>query len=330
MSYHHLSVEERTCILHCSQYGLSGREIARRLGRSPATISRELRRGKSIWSASYNDYYAHHQALVRRHRARHRRCADQARLRAYVQCKLAACWSPETIANRLVLDYPATTTMRISAEQIYQWVFADARSGGSLYRGLRRAHRCRRRQGRLARARRGIVDRIGIEQRPAIVARRARFGDWEGDTIEGRKGSGLIATHVERKSGYLVAAKLPGKHAERLATETIRAFRVVAKRLRRTLTYDNGTEFAEFKRIARQSGFDIYFARPNAPWQRGCNENINGLLRQFFPKGADFRSIDGKRLAYIVCQLNNRPRKRLAYRTPSEVFNQAKRVALWS
>ncbi len=119
-----------------------------------------------------------------------------------------------------------------------------------------------------------------------------------------------------------------GKHADPLATETIRAFRVVAKRLRQILTYDNGTEFAEFKRIASQSGFDIYFARPYSIWQRGCNENINDLLRQFFPKGADFRSIDGKRLAYVVRQLNNRPRKRLAYRTPSETFNQARRVAL--
>jgi IS30 family transposase len=162
MSYHHLSAEERTSILYCSQDGLSGREIARSLGRSPATISRELRRGKPIWSAFYNDYYAHHQALVRRHRARHRRRADQARLLAYVHNKLGACWSPETIANRLALNYPATTTMRISAEPVYQWVFADARSGATLYRALRRAHRRRRRQGRLARAKRGIRDRIGI------------------------------------------------------------------------------------------------------------------------------------------------------------------------
>ncbi len=175
--------------------------------------------------------------------------------------------------------------MRISAEQIYQWVFADARRGATLYRGLRRAHRRRRRQSRLGRAKRGIRDRIGIEQRPAIVARGARFGDWEGDTIEGRKGSGLIVTHVERKSGYRVAAKLPGKHADRLATETLRAFRVVPKRLRHTLSYDNGTEFAEFKRIASLSGFDSHFAKPYSPWQRGCNENINGLLRRFFPKG---------------------------------------------
>ena len=128
---------------------MSGREIARSLGCSLATISRELRRGKPIWSAFYNDYYAPHEALARRHCARHRRRADRARLSAYVHSKLHACWPPEVIAWRLALDYPHEAAMRISTEQIYQWVFADARRGATLYRGLRRAHRRRRRQSRL-------------------------------------------------------------------------------------------------------------------------------------------------------------------------------------
>lgn len=328
MSYHHLSAEQRTMILHCSQYGLSQREIARRLGFAPSTISRELRRGTPCWSRFYNDYYAQRQAFERRHRARHRRRADHGRLQAYVQAKLRAYWPPEAIARRLVLDYPQAPTMRISTEQIYQWVFADARGGGELYRCLRRAHRRRRRQCRLARAQRGIKDRIGIEARPPVVVRRARFGDWEADTIEGRKGTGLIATHLERKSGYLVAAKLASKNADALAGATIQAFRSIPRALRCTLTCDNGTEFAQFKRIEREAGFAIYFAKPYAPWQRGCNENANGLLRQFFPKGADFRTVDRKRLAQALRQMNNRPRKRLGYRTPAEVFKQAKRVAL--
>jgi IS30 family transposase len=218
--------------------------------------------------------------------------------------------------------------MRVSAEQIYQWVFSDARGGGELYRHLRRAHRRRRQQARLARARRSLPGRVGIEQRPALVAQRARFGDWEGDTIEGRKGSGVIATYVERKSGYLLAVKLASKHADELARQSLQLFRRLPKRLRRTLTYDNGREFARFKHIERGSGLAVYFADPYAPWQRGCNENLNGLLRQYFPKGSDFHLIDPGRLAYIVRQLNNRARKRLAYRTPAEVLQRTKRGAL--
>lgn len=328
MPYHHLTVWERTAVLYCSQYGLSQREIARRLGRSPSTISRELRRGQPSWSAFYNDFYAHHHAVLRRRQARHRRRADHTKLVSYVHAKIRAHWPPEVISGRLPLDYPDMPLMRISTEQIYQWIFRDARAGGDLYACLRRRHKRRRRQCRLARAKRGIKDRISIDVRPAVVAQRTRFGDWEGDTIEGRKGSGLIATHVERKSGFLVAAKLQGKNADALATETVAAFRRVPKHLRHTMTYDNGTEFASFKRIELQSGLDIYFANPYAPWQRGCNENANGLLRQFFPKGSDFRLINSRLLASAVKKLNHRPRKRLAYRTPAEVFCQAKRVAL--
>ncbi len=136
------------------------------------------------------------------------------------------------------------------------------------------------------------------------MARRSRFGDWEGDIIEGAKGSGVIVTYVERKSGYLPALKPLSKHAEELGRQSQQAFRRQPKRLRHTLTYDNGREFAQFKQIERGTALAIYFADPYAPWQRGCNENLNGLLRQYFPKGSDFRLIDPKRLAYVVRQLN--------------------------
>jgi IS30 family transposase len=330
MSYHHLTVNERVCILSCSQYGISQAGIARRLGRSPSTISRELRRGKPVWSNGYHDLSAERRAQQRRHRARHRRRADRPPLVAYVRAKLRAYWPPETIASRLIADDPDRSRMRISAEQIYQWIFADARAGGDLYWCLRRQHKRRRRQSRLAQAKRGIMGRVSIDERPAQVAQRSRFGDWEGDTIEGRKSTGLIATHIERKSGYLVAAKLPGKQAETLAQQTIAAFKSLPKRLRKTMTYDNGTEFAHFKRIERATGFTVYFAKPYAPWKRGCNENANGLLRQFFPKGCDLQHVDQAQVNDAVHSLNNRPRKRLGYRTPNEVLRFNRRVALAS
>lgn len=328
MSYTHLNATERMQIFYCNRYGLSAREIGRRLGRSSSTISRELRRGRPMYSRHYDDHYAQHRALTHRHRARHHRRAGHARLVAHVHTRLQWGWSPQTIAGHLALSYPHRAAMRISAEQIYQWVFSDARNGGHLYRHLRRGHRRRRRQARLVQARRALPGRVGIEHRPALVAKRSRFGDWEGDTIEGRKGTGVIATYVERKSGYLLAIKLNSKHADELARQTQQAFRRLPKRLRQTLTYDNGREFAQFKQIERHTGLDIYFADPYAPWQRGCNENLNGLLRQYFPKGSDFTLISSKRLAQVVRTLNNRPRKRHAYRTPVEVLQRSKRGAL--
>jgi len=328
MSYSHLNATERMQIFHCNQYGLSAREIGRRLGRSCSTISRELRRGRPMYSRNYDDHYAHHRALTHRRRARHRRRAGHAKLVAHVRARLSRGWSPQAIAGHLALAYPQRAAMRVSAEQIYQWVFSDARSGGELYRHLRRGHRRRRRQARLVQARRALPGRVGIEHRPALVAKRSRFGDWEGDTIEGRKGTGIIATYVERKSGYLLAIKLESKHADELASQTQQVFRRLPTRLRRTLTYDNGREFAQFKRIEERTGLSIYFADPYAPWQRGCNENLNGLLRHYFPKGSDFTLISPKRLARVVREVNNRPRKRHDYRTPAQVLQRSRRGAL--
>ncbi len=193
---------------------------------------------------------------------------------------------------------------------------------------LCRCHKKRRRQHRYGSGRGLIPGRISIDKRPDLVATRQRFGDWEGDTVEGAKGSGHITTHVERKSRYLIAAKLADKTAAVTTQAVTLAFRKIPVALRHTLTLDNGKEFASFSDIERRTGLTIYFADPYSAWQRGANENTNGLLRRYFPKGMDFRSVTEKTLAQAVKKLNHRPRKCLGYQTPHEVFMNARRGAV--
>jgi IS30 family transposase len=237
----------------------------------------------------------------------------------YVHSKLAEQWSPELIAARLRVDHPRKAAMRISAECIYQWLFRDALHGGQLYQHLRRRHR--RRKARTVGRTRGLIrNRVGIEHRPAGASNRSRYGHWEGDMVEGKRGTGGIATYVERKSRYLVSFKLDGKHSEQLSKGTIRALERLPARLRHTMTLDNGKEFAAFQTTDQALDMTTYFANPHAPWERGTNENTNGLLRQYFPKGIDWSTVSDDELATAVTKLNNRPRKCLAYRSPLEVL----------
>ena len=218
--------------------------------------------------------------------------------------------------------------MCVSHETIYRWIYLDAKGGGTLYHHLRRRRKKRRRQKRYGSARRFIPGRVSISERPDIVETRERFGDWEGDTIEGKKSTGYMATHVERKSRYLIAAKLLDKKAESLTIKSIKAFCRIPKKMRKTLTVDNGKEFARFKELEDKTGLTVYFADPYSAWQRGTNENTNGLLRQYFPKGTDFTKVTDKDLAFAVKKLNHRPRKCLHYRSPDEVFWESANGAL--
>jgi IS30 family transposase len=238
----------------------------------------------------------------------------------YITRRLNRKWSLEQIANRLQLDYPDDLSMRMSTEGIYQWIYREARCGGDEYTQLRRGRKRRRKQAGYGRGRGLIRGRTPISERPACVSRRERYGDWEGDTVIGKQGTGAIATYVERKCQYLMAMKLSDKRADLLADASARAFRKIKVSLRRTLTVDNGKEFARYDQLQSATGLRIYFADPYSSWQRGCNENMNGLLRQYFPKGSDFRNITQKDVASAVRSLNNRPRKSLNYRTPSEIF----------
>jgi IS30 family transposase len=232
------------------------------------------------------------------------------------------------IAGRLRRLHPNKPELQVSTETIYRWIYRDGAAGGSLFRLLRRGHKKRRRQPRYGTGRGLLVGRVSIHERPACVAKRERFGYWEGDTLEGRKGTGHIATHIERKSRYLLAAKLKDKSALVTAQGVVAAYRRIPRALRKTLTLDNGKEFARFKQIEQATRLSIYFADPYAAWQRGANENVNGLLRQYFPKGADLSNVTDQSLALIVNKLNHRPRKCLNFLTPHEVFSAAKRGAL--
>jgi IS30 family transposase len=329
MSYTHLTENDRYVISHLTCAGFSLREIGRRINRHHTTISRELKRNNMEYEGTTYWYdWTHPEALKRRKKARHYRRWSNQRLVNYVKEKLKDDWSPEIIAEKLKIDHPDDNEMRVSHETIYRWIYIDSKEGGTLYKHLRRGRKSRRRQKRYGAGRRFIPGRVSISERPEIVDTRKRFGDWEGDTIEGKKSSGYMVTHVERKSRYLIAAKLDTKKAEPLALESIKVFFRIPKKMRKTLTLDNGREFAQFKEIENKTGLTVYFADPYAAWQRGTNENTNGLLRQYFPKGTDFKKVSKKNIAIAVKKLNHRPRKCLNYQSPHDVFWKAQNGAL--
>lgn len=329
MPYVQLTSEERYVIYHLKLFKLSLREIARRLGRHHTTISREIQRnGPVISSWVYWYEGAQQRALQRRRQPRHHRRRAYTPLVHYVEQSMRAERSPDVIAARLKMEYPDDIRMRVSIETIYRWVYRDAHQGGRLFSFLCRSHKKRRKQRRYGTGCGLIPGRISIDARPDSVAARQRFGDWEGDTVEGAKGSGHITTHVERKSRYLIAAKLADKTATVTSAAVTAAFRPIPRALRHTLTLDNGKEFTRFRDIEKGTGLAVYFADPYSAWQRGTNENTNGLLRRYFPKGSDFRNVTPEKLAAAVKILNHRPRKCLSYRTPHEVFLEAKRGAI--
>lgn len=289
-------------------------EIARRLRRHPSTISRELRRNRSpngYWAAA-----AQAKADVRRSDRLWTCKMDRPEVRRYVQQRLRMRWSPDEIAGRSRDDFPYDSHRRVSRQTIYTWIHAHP-AAAYWRRYLLRLGRVRRRgenRGRLP----GCVS---IEGRPAVVDRRARYGDWEGDTIVGRGHRAGAVTLVDRKSGYLLLGKVCDRKAATVREAIMQLFEPLPSRLRKTLTLDNGKEFAEHEQLAAATALHVYFAKAYCAWQRGTNENTNGLLRQFFPKGSDMRHVPVKQFEKVQHLLNNRPRKRLGYRTPLEILS---------
>lgn len=328
MSYCHLTENERYLIGHLHADGRSLRQIATAIERAPGTISRELRRNRLPGLGYYDGPDAHQRARRRRKEAHHLCSLDWGRLGSYVATRLRWRWSPQEIAERLVLDYPDDVTMRTSHEAIYQWIYKQRQLGSDIYQRLRQGRPIRRKRLKNRGLRGKIPGRVGIEERPAVVEGRTRFGDWESDTVQGAKGTGNLVTHVERRSRYLVAGLAADGQAQTYNQSTIRLFGSVPRCLRHTMTTDNGKEFTQFKALQEKLGLKVYFANPYSAWERGTNENTNGLLRQFFPKGMSFAKVTPEQVARVVSLLNNRPRKCLGYRTPREVLPRG--VALQS
>lgn len=330
MSYTHLTEKDRYVISHLRLAGYSDREIGRRLGRHHTSIGREIKRNGSEYVPDAVYWYesTHPKAVKRQHMARGYRRQSHRPLVEYVKGKLRLDWPPEAIEARICIDYPNDERMRISHETIYRWIYLDASQDGDLHKHLRRRHPRRRKQKRYGSGRRFIPGRVSIDQRPVIVETRERIGDWEGDTLEGAKGKGALATHVERKSRYLIAAKLADKKAATMNAKSVTSFQKLPRPLRQTLTVDNGKEFSLFKELEAKTGLTVYFADPYSAWQRGTNENTNGLLRFYFPKGTNFLAITEEELDLTIEKVNRRPRKCLNYQTPHEVFFQKLRGAL--
>ena len=318
----HLTLEEREVIAHMHRAGKMQTQIALRLCRSKSTISRELRRNRSR-----NGYWA-----VAAHRKAQRRRSgrpwvgklQRPEVRRYVRERLQQRWSPDEIAARSRSDFPRDRRRQISHQTIYTWIRTEDAKGRKWQRFLRRLGRKRPEVEKRGK----IPARVSIEGRPAVVDRRGRYGDWEGDTIVGANHRGGAVTLVERKSGYLLMGKVLNLRAATVRQVTAERYRSMPPRLLKTLTLDNGKEFAEHDQLAAETALKIYFAKPYCSWQRGTNENTNGLIRQFFPKGTDLASIPQHRFTRVQQLLNDRPRKRLGYRTPHEILASRLRIAI--
>jgi IS30 family transposase len=305
--------------------GLAAREgvraMARRLGRDPGTISREIRRHGG--PLHYRATTADAQAWQRATRPKRCRLATSPRLCAVVTAKLREEWSPEQIAAWLKRTYPDDATMHISQETIYRTLYIQAR--GALKQELT-AHLRRRRSVRRSRgvATRGapqghLVDTVSISERPPRVEDRAVPGHWEGDLLVGRLGS-QIATLVERQSRYVLLVRLPHRDSPTVTRALARRIQRLPTTLKQSLTWDRGKEMAQHKAFTVATDVQVYFCDPHSPWQRGSNENTNGLLRQYFPKGMDLTNVTQRQLDVVARKLNTRPRETLGWRTPADAL----------
>jgi len=314
MHYTHLTSEERYTIWTLRKLGLSIRAVASALGRSPSTISRELRRNVS--KRGYRARKAHELGCARR-----QICRKPTKLTPEVKLKIVsrlfARWSPEQIAGRLRLE----GLHRISHQTIYTYIAENRRTGGKLYRFLRRRGKKYRAKGTGQRWT-GINGRKSIDERPASVETRAVVGDWEVDTLVTRKDRAVLLSLVERKSRFTLLACLSNKQAYPIARKIVSLLARHRHARARTITSDNGTEFASFRYVENRLKIDFYFAHPYSSWERGTNENTNGLIREYFPKSSDFSDANRDRLRQVMDNLNNRPRKVLGYRTPKELLNE--------
>ena len=309
-SYIQLTEEKRYQIYAYMKAGHNQSETARLIGVDKSKVSRELKRNQGL--RGYRPKQAHQRAGQRQ--------ANKVTIRiepetwGWVKKLLREEWSPEQISGRLKREQG----LEVSHETIYQYVYRDKREGGDLYRHLRCQRKRKKRYG--SHSTRGLIPgRVSIDERPAVVDRKNRFGDWELDTVIGKNHQQAIVTITERKSKLALFAKVERKTAD-LVRDAIISLLEPIKDWVKTLTADNGKEFAGHLAVAEELEADFYFAHPYASWERGLNENTNGLLRQYFPKKTDFRQVSENEINKAMDKLNNRPRKTLGYKTPNEIF----------
>lgn len=310
--YKQLTREQRYQISGLKKAGLNQSQIADELVVHKSTISREFRRnkGRRGW---------HPKQAQELRDERRKNCANAQRHSLLewteVERLIRQDMSPEQASQRLALE----GGLQISHESIYLHIYADKRRGGDLWRHLR-CQKPRRKRYASGQERRGTIkNRVGIDERPVIVEQKSRIGDWEGDTVIGKNHRGALVTLAERKSRYILAAQVPGKQASGVTAAVTRLLRPHKGKCY-TMTFDNGKEFAEHETIAAELDADVYFAHPYHSWERGLNENSNGLLRQYFPKGMELVEVTQEQVQWAVDRLNHRPRKVLGFRTPFEVF----------
>jgi IS30 family transposase len=319
MAYRQLSTGERYQIAVLRRQGRSGREIARELQRHPSTIAREVERNATPYDGAYRPSYAVEMTNGRRRRSRRNARYGPTHF-APIAALLEQRWSPEQIVGRRRLaGLPV-----MSHETIYLWIWRDKGCGGSLWRHLRGARKLRRKRYGRHDSRGRLAGKRPIQDRPKIVDARRRFGDWEADTMHG-EGKPCIATVVERRSGLVRLGPLLRPTVEHT---NVRLIKLLSREPHpvRTITSDNGAEFHGYKQLERALGTTVYFATPHHAWERGSNENTNGLIRQYLPKGTSLAGLTQDRCSAIAAALNQRPRKRLGFRTPHEVYHHAVRT----
>lgn len=320
--YRQLMPDQRNQIQRGLNQGMSIRGIARQLGRSPSTISREIQRGRV--EETYDAVCGREEAQRRRRKGVRKLTEGSPLTLAVTHAILQRKWSPEQIAGRLRMDYPEDKQWHVSHETIYQFIYAHPAGElrKALIAGLRRGHSKRKPRTRGKDRRGGITNMRSIRERPEEAQAREVPGHWEGDLIKGAFNASAIGTLVDRSSRFVILARVEDATAEAILESFTRRLRTLPKSFRQTLTYDQGREMARHQELERNTGIRVYFADPHSPWQRPTNENTNGLLRQYFPKGTDLSEYSQRRLTQVAEELNNRPRKSLGFRTPAEVMAQ--------
>ena len=327
-SYVRLTGNDREEISRGLASGESMTAIADRIGRSTSTVSNEVGKNGGIFGYRANLATRRTQRKAASRKFGRRKLMQNPALLAEVISGLMNRWSPNQIAKTLRSTYPERQDMHLSPETIYQYIYVLPRGSlkAELIKGLRQERKYRRKRktkvGKETEMRGKIADMLSIEERPAEVADRTVPGHWEGDLIMGKYKQSAMGTLVERTTRYTIMVPLKAKDAVSVRKAYVKAMRTLPKEFAKSLTYDQGKEMSDHKKFTMATGMKVYFAHPGSPWERGTNENTNGLIRQYFPKGTDFRTVSAREIKRVQRQLNGRPRAVIGYRKPDEIIQQ--------